>query len=243
MRCVILAAGDGGRLRPFTLHTPKALLQVGGRPLIHQTVLALLAVGIEEIGVVVGHDAHKIVSALGGDSFDVSLQFIENPDWEGGNAISLHAARFFAGEEPFILCMGDHIVSPEILAAMVATDGNANVLGVDSQAWHPSQLDDATRVLVGPENGVVDIGKDLAVWNAVDIGVFKLGGKVIEAIEHLRLKQGTDVEMSDVVRLLGEWDQPFATCDIAGLFWADIDTVEDYRAVDRLMVERAKGDG
>ena len=234
---VVLAAGDGGRLRPMTLSTPKTLLQVGGRPLIHQTLEALLSVGIREIAVVVGYDAHKVMSALMGSASDVSLEFIENPDWQGGNALSMHVASTFVDGQPFVLCMGDHIVSREILAALVATDGEANVLCVDSQPWHSSQINDATRVLVGPEGYIVDIGKELTAWNAVDVGVFKLDSRVFSATEYLKTRQGMDVELSDVVRLFGERNNPFATCDVTGHFWADIDTPEDYQTVDRLIRE------
>ncbi|MEE8443336.1 MAG: sugar phosphate nucleotidyltransferase, partial [Dehalococcoidia bacterium] len=226
-------------LRPLTLDTPKVLLHVGGRPLIHRTLEALYSVGIDEVAVVVGHKAARVVPALMQECWDVHLEYIENHDWRGGNALSLSVARDFVMGGPFIMCMGDHLVSPEMLATVVAAEDQANVLCVDSQAWHPCQLDEPTRVLVGPEGLIAGIGKELAVWNAVDTGVFKLDGDVFEAIDHLKLKQGIDVEMSDVVRLFGHRSRPFGTCDILGSFWADIDTLEDYQSVDRLMGEWA----
>ena len=46
------------------------------------------------------------------------------------------------------------------------------------------------------------------------------------------------VSITDVVRLMGAVGQPFSTCDASGMFWADVDTVEDYRSTDRLLRER-----
>ena len=116
MKAVLLAAGDGGRLRPLSLETPKVLLEVAGRPLICWTLEALRSVGITEVGVVVGYNAEKVVSGLRDVCPEISLEFIENPDWQGENGRSLHAARDFAGDDPFVLCMGDHLASPKVMS-------------------------------------------------------------------------------------------------------------------------------
>ena len=50
-------------------------------------------------------------------------------------------------------------------------------------------------------------------------------------------EQGDSVGISDVVRLLGDRGQPFATCDVSGNFWADVDTYEDYQSIDRFLSE------
>ena len=232
MKGIILAAGDGGRLQPLTRHTPKVLLNVGGHPLIHWPLTAMLSAGITEIGVVVGHNGQAIVDALACEErYNGCLEFIENPHWQGGNAVSLHAAHSFAGGEPVLLCMGDHAISPEILSRLLATEHEGSVLCIDSQPWHPSQINDATRVAVGPEGFVVAIGKQLTRWTAVDAGVFKLDAEVFDSIGHLRKGRDIHVEMSEVVRLYGKRNNPFLTCDIAGAFWADVDTVEDFEAI------------
>ena len=230
-------------MRPLTVDTPKVLLEVGGHSLIHRAVGVLLSAGIREIGIVVGHSANKVINALMGYDYGPSLEFIDNPDWEGGNAVSLHAARSFVADEEFVLCMGDHIVAPEIVATMMSIASNGNMICVDSKPWHSSQLNDATKVLVGPEGYVVDIGKELTEWNAVDVGYFRLHDGVFDAIEELRLEHGIEVGLSDVLRCFSQRDRPFATCDIDGLFWADIDTVEDYQLVSRLIAEGVESDG
>ena len=238
MKGVILAAGDGGRLRPLTLDTPKTLLKVGGRPLIHYPLDALRLAGVREIAVVLGHNAEKVEYALKAEHpYGASLEFILNPDYEGGNALSLGMARSFADGESFILCMGDHPLSPDIILRLLAVEAEGCVLCVDSQPRYSCQINDATKVLVGPRGHIVDIGKHLNQWNAVDIGVFRLNQEIFSAIEHLRKEQGVELEISQVVRYLVDNRHPFTICDISGLFWADVDTLEDYETLEQLMKE------
>ena len=103
MKGVILAAGFGGRLRPLTLSTPKVLLEIGGQSLISYPFEAMRAAGIDDIGVVVGYRADE-VSEYVQDMYP-GVTIIHNEHYDGGNAISIYAAREFVSDEPFVLCM------------------------------------------------------------------------------------------------------------------------------------------
>ena len=102
MRGVILAAGDGGRFRPYTYRTPKVLIQLRERPLISYPMAAMAKAGISEVGVVVGYQAGRIVEELTEWAPDgMRLEFIYNHEFDGGNAVSVRAARKFTGGQPF----------------------------------------------------------------------------------------------------------------------------------------------
>lgn len=236
MKGVVLAAGDGGRLRPLTLNTPKVLLKLGGRTLIHYSLDALSSAGISDIAVVVGHNSEKVLDAL--KKTHPFLTYIYNQDYAGENAISVYSARFFVENEPFVACMGDHPISPQIVECLLTNDCDSCVLCVDSQAWHTSQLNDGTRVQVNPDGYIGSIGKSLNVWNAIDTGVFKMTSDFFSTVECLMEKQGIDVSITDVVRHMGSIGKPFATCDVSGMFWADVDTFEDYQSIDSLLREK-----
>ena len=64
MRAMILAAGRGNRMRPFTDHTPKPLLPVQGQPLIVYHLQAFAKAGITEVVINLGHLGHKIKDFL-----------------------------------------------------------------------------------------------------------------------------------------------------------------------------------
>ena len=115
MKGVILAAGDGGRLRPLTENTPKVLLETGGRPMIQYSLDALELAGVSDVAIIVGYQHDKVIEALG-PSYPRAT-FIYNEHFLGGNALSVYAARNFVRNEPFVVCMGDHPISPDITPA------------------------------------------------------------------------------------------------------------------------------
>ncbi|OEY95629.1 nucleotidyl transferase [Acinetobacter proteolyticus] len=107
MKAMILAAGLGNRMRPLTLHTPKPLLEVGGKPLIVWHIEKLKAVGVTEIVINTAWLGDKLVAALGdGSQFGVTILWShegEGLETAGGiiNALPL------LGDQPFILVNGD----------------------------------------------------------------------------------------------------------------------------------------
>ncbi len=241
MRGVILAAGDGGRLRPYTDRTPKVLIPLRNRPLIWYPMSAMARAGITEIGVVVGHLAEQIMEKV--VEFvppGVRVRCLYNPEYKGGNAVSVRAARDFVGREDFILSMGDHIIAPGIAARVVNAPSHPAVLGVDSAASMAGQLSDATKVFVDGYGRLVRIGKGLRRWNAVDIGVFKFQPSIFETFDRLYGEDGEALELTRVMQYLARQRRQVKTCDIQGRFWSDIDTVEDYWNTDD-HIENAQG--
>ena len=107
MKAMILAAGLGTRMRPLTLHTPKPLLEVGGKPLIVWHIEKLQKIGVTEIVINTAWLGEKLANALGdGSQFGVKILWShegEGLETAGGiiNALPL------LGDEPFILVNGD----------------------------------------------------------------------------------------------------------------------------------------
>ena len=90
-RAIFLAAGEGSRLRPVTLETPKPLIKVHGKRMIDYSLEILREYGIDEIYLVVGYKQEKFREIYGSDP---RIHFIENPDYQKGNNItSLYWAR------------------------------------------------------------------------------------------------------------------------------------------------------
>lgn len=107
MKAMILAAGKGERMRPLTLHTPKPLIPVAGKPLIHWHLQALARAGLTDL--VVNHAwlGDQLVAALGdGGAFGVNIRWsAEREPLETGGGI--HRALPLLGSEPFVLVNGD----------------------------------------------------------------------------------------------------------------------------------------
>jgi len=239
---VVLAAGDGNRMGKLTSRIPKVLLTVLGKPLIFYPIEALVRAGIREIAIVVGHLSDKVEKAVCGNPIcDVSLQYIFNPHHQGGNAISVEVAGDWAAGEPFILCMGDHLLHPEYVSRFLNKAPCHETLGVDFIPGNHHILDEATKVRVDSRGLISDIGKELTQWDGIDTGVFLLTGSFTNAAGELRASRGIDIEISEVIRFMLRRGHDFVTCDTTGPFWADIDTAKDVRLVDgaeRWLTER-----
>jgi NDP-sugar pyrophosphorylase family protein len=232
MHAVILAAGDGGRLQPYTEQTPKPLLDVGGRPLIQHVLDALVAGGIDEVTIVVGYLSQAIREALGETRPDgLRIRFVENTAFESGNARSIWAA----GQEvegPFVLAMADHLIDPTIVVRLLAGRNGRPALAVEYVDVGDARADEATRAHVVRDR-VVDLGKEIQRWNALDTGVFWCTPAVFGAMA----PEMRDGEMGAVFAALARSGQLDAI-DVTGCRWLDVDTPEDLRAAEAWVAAR-----
>ncbi len=225
---VVLAAGDGGRLGFLTSTRPKVLLPVRSRLLIHHPIEALSTAGISEVAIVIGYLGDQVRTALGdGSRFGVRLDYILNPDYLGGNAISVQKVRSWAAGEPFILCMGDHVIDPGFVSRLLQKSPIAETLCVDFAPAGHHQLAESNKVVVDSSGCIERLGKGLAYWNAIDTGVFLLTERFLAAIDQCIPKPTIDIEITDVIRFLVGRGHRFATCDATGYFWADVDDETD----------------
>lgn len=140
MKAMILAAGLGNRMRPLTLHTPKPLLEVGGKPLIVWHIEKLQNIGIKEIVINTAWLGEKLAQALGdGSQFGVNILWShegEGLETAGGiiNALPL------LGQEPFILVNGDvwSTMDFSTLLDVKLENDLAHLVLVENPAQHPN---------------------------------------------------------------------------------------------------------
>ena len=64
MKAMIFAAGTGSRLKPLTDHTPKALIPIGGKPMLEHVILKLKSSGFDQIVINIHHLGNQIVDFL-----------------------------------------------------------------------------------------------------------------------------------------------------------------------------------
>ena len=115
---VILAAGKGTRMRPFSEHWPKPILPVLGKPLMAYQLEMMAGMGIRKVVVVVGHLGHEVVRALGdGSQWGVSIQYVEQEEMLGiAHAVGRLEAYV---DRPFFLFLGDIFFVTENLDEML----------------------------------------------------------------------------------------------------------------------------
>jgi NDP-sugar pyrophosphorylase family protein len=125
---VILAAGRGSRMHPFTDDFPKPLLPICGAPLISYQLAIMRRLGIKKVFIVIGHCGFEIVRAIGdGSKYDVSVHFVEQKEMLG----IAHALGQLESEinTPFLLFLGDiFFVSQDFEKMILEYRGQANAV-------------------------------------------------------------------------------------------------------------------
>lgn len=122
MKAIVLAAGLGTRLRPWTLSHPKALVPVGGVPMLERVVKRLQLEGFDEIVVNVHHFAEQIVDFLDSHDFGVSVKVSDESDAlldTGGALVKALPLLDSPDDSPFLVHNVD-ILSDAPLAALMA---------------------------------------------------------------------------------------------------------------------------
>jgi NDP-sugar pyrophosphorylase family protein len=186
MRGIIVAAGEGKRMRPITYWRPKPLVPVADAPIIVQIIRGFVAAGVGDICVVVGHLADRMTAGLGdGSRWGARLTYVTQ-DQPRGTADAVLRGRDFLGQEPFMLSWGDILVPPDhygrVVQAAAAADGALSLNWVEDP-WEGAAVYVADgfveRVIEKPERGT-------STTNFNNAGVFVLPPEVLELAARLQ---------------------------------------------------------
>jgi len=225
---VVLAAGRSERLGSVTGGGSKALVRVGGVSLVERAVRCLLRLGLEEVVVVVGHEAGP-VSAVVNRIAPGRVRAVLAERWEDGNGASLSAAEPILADEPlFIVVTADHVFGDGSLAPLMRAGRPAVLL---DHAPEPIAWAEGTRVRLQEEHAVA-FSKDLGD-PSIDCGAFLLTPAVFAA-QREAASRG-DHSFSDAVTTFAA-SRPLAAIPFpAGAWWLDIDTPGDLRVASRTL--------
>ena len=236
MRSLILAAGQGTRLRPYTNLVPKCLVEVDGATLISRQIDVLRSEGIDDITVVAGYLAEKIKS--------LDLNVIVNHDYEYTNMLhSLFSDTFWVGQE-VIISYGDIVYSRQILRDVLASESPI-AIPVD-KLWRDywslrfaDPLSDAESLLYDEDSNIASIGQvptSLLDIQAQYMGIVKLTSTGSRSFLNAYNKLLIDGElagrplpvayMTDFLQYLISAGDVLKAVPVSG-DWVEVDSVED----------------
>ncbi|WP_435144641.1 sugar phosphate nucleotidyltransferase [Halobaculum sp. P14] len=135
MKAVILAAGEGTRLRPLTDARPKPMLPVANQPLLAHVVDAVVDAGIDDVVLVVGYRRDRIQNHFGdGDDWGIDVEYAVQEKQLGTGHALLQAEPFVDGD--FVALNGDRVIEPDAIAALAAAhrDGDDPTMAVTRSA-------------------------------------------------------------------------------------------------------------
>jgi glucose-1-phosphate thymidylyltransferase len=234
MRALILAGGQGSRLRPLTHTNAKQLIPVAGAPILFHALEAIRDVGIIEVGIVVGETRDEIRAAVGdGSPWGLSVTYIpqEHPL---GLAHAVLTARDFVAGQPFLMYLGDNVLleglgrfveefertrpDAQIFLARVPEPERFGVAVLEG--------DRVVRLVEKPKEFV----SDLAL-----VGVYLFDDSIVEAADTLKPSWRGELEITEAIQWLIDHGKTVRAEMVSG-WWKDTGRPSDLLEANRVML-------
>jgi len=247
MQIIILAAGQGTRLRPYTINKPKCLVRVARKTILEHQLETFKSCGIEkkDISIVGGYFSDQIIP--------YGLRVFENKNFKITNMVySLFcASELFKLDEDLIISYGDIIYETSVLNKLISEESDISIVAdLDwEKLWRlrmENPLNDAETFKYNSNYDVVEIGnkaKSLSEINAQYIGLIKIKKsffKVFERIyEDINLEKNIDannIYMTSFIEYLIAKGIPVKACLING-GWIEIDSISDLEIYNDLYIK------
>lgn len=238
MRALILAAGEGTRLRPFTNDRPKCLVELDGKSLLERQAGVLRRAGIADIIVVAGYRSDQI-GKLG---FAMRI----NSRYADTNMVAtlFCAADVMTADSDLVIGYGDIVYEPRVLAALLASGAPVTVMS--DRQWLPywrlrldDPLTDAETLKLGPSARLLELGKKPRSYDEIEgqyMGLIKIRADHVEhlksayaAMDRRARYDGKDFDHMYMTSFLQhlidhDWDVRVAETDNG---WLEVDSVSD----------------
>lgn len=228
MKAVIMAGGEGSRLRPLTCTLPKPMARILGKPIIEYIFDVLCAGGVTDAAVTLGYLPHVIENYYESGYKNLNLEFIKEDEPLGTAGSVKNAASGF--DEPFIVISGDALCNFDIERIMLyhkASGAKITIVGTD--AADPREYG---IVKVDKDNRVVGFVEkpswNQAVSNLANTGVYVINPECLELIP-----RGKKYDFAaDLFPLMLERNMPIY-CYHTSDYWCDVGNIEAYLTCQR----------
>ncbi len=236
LKAIILAAGEGTRLRPYTLDRPKCLVEVDGRSLLDRQLAVLRAEGIQRVVLIGGYRE----GMLRRDDTESRV----NPRYAETNMVWTLFCAEDALEGDILLCYGDIVYSREVLQALLRSKADIAVtIDLDWEAYwrarNEDPLDDAETLKLAEDGRILEIGqkpKSLAEIEGQYMGLMKFTAQGMQLLiktfhdakgaGSLRGKPLEKAYMTDMLQAMIDLGYRLESVPVRG-GWVEVDTVSD----------------
>jgi len=242
LKFVILAAGEGKRLKPLTSDRPKAMVEVLGKPLVQWQLEALSNLGVprDEVVVIGGFGYDKLKEFLTG-----KVQVLYNPYWSAANNV---LTVYYALEQlnDDIAIINSDVIAEEAVYALLHPDNEPYAVvdgGVDAAEEEMKvKLENGKIVLFSKR---IDPSESVGEYIGLSYIPRRLRGKMLSIIEGMWNRGELDRWYEDAFNILCE-TVPMTPVFCTGMLWTEIDTHEDLERAKQiaaqLQKEKVEGD-
>lgn len=241
MKGLILGAGKGTRLYPFTLAYPKTLIPVANRPLLQLCIEKLKKQGITEIGIVI-HPSHESVikeQAGTGERWGANITYIYQTEPKGISH-AIRQAEHFIGDDSFILLLGDNLILDDLTELKNLMMNGCHAALMVSEVKNPQDY------------GIVEVINDRIVRleekpsvpksNLAIIGAFAFTNTIFSASAAIEPSARGEYEITDAIQWM--LDQG---CSVSYYLSTkpnmDVGTLERWLEANRMILDNGKEPG
>lgn len=204
MKCLVLAAGEGVRLRPLTANTPKSLLTVAGKPFLEHLLHSLRTTGIRDVTLLVGWREERVREYFSdGKKFGVRLDYLEQEERLGtAHTIGMACGIF---DSDFLCLNSDIVLSPKDLRQLLLFQKKNRCTTMSLANVSP---DDVGRygVVETEGNKVKSIAEKPKKSQSilVNAGAYVLKPEIFEAIERTEKSPRGEYEITSSLQMLAD---------------------------------------
>jgi len=222
MKAVVLAAGRGVRLKPFTLTRPKHLLPIGGVPLLERTLIGLRDLDIKEILIITHYMEEKIRGHFGnGSKLGLRLGYTRQERMMG-TADAFRQAQSFAGDAEFLGIYGDLYMTPGCLESVIKAHSEGETTMAVVQVEDPSKYgvvemegDRVTGITEKPTPG-----SEKSKY--INAGIYVFTPAIFDWIKKTGLSKRKEYEVTDSIKMMIEARSPVRAVKLPTEDWLDI---------------------
>ncbi len=225
MKAIVLAAGEGKRLRPFTETMPKVMLPVANKPILEHVFDAVKQSGIDEIIVVVGYKKEVIMEYFE-DYKGIKITYVVQ-DKQLGTAHALLQAKKYI-KTSFLVLSGDNIIDRSSISKLIKEKSEYSILIKEHP--HPSKYG-VVFIEKGNVTGIVEKPRE-EIGRFISTGIYKLPKKIFERVEK-SVSQGVYALSSTVQTILDDGEE---IKTVIANSWMDVVYPWDILSVNESMV-------
>lgn len=224
MQGLILAAGEGTRLRPITYTTPKPLVPINGKPILQYALEGLVGY-VDEVFIVVGYLADKIKDYFKDEFNGMKIRYIIQDKQLGtGHAVQMAEGKITG---KFILLYGDNIYDPSDIKNCINAGVSALAVEVeDPRSFGVFKLngDIITEIVEKPK---------VFVSNLANAGLYTLDNTIFEDLKHIKRTERGELELVDA--LLTFKERKPIRCVRVQKYWIPIANQDDLKKAEDIL--------
>ena len=240
MKALVLCAGKGTRLRPFTYTIAKQLIPVANKPVLFYTLENIKKLGIEEVGIVVNPQNEDVFKSTlkDGSDFGLKIEYIlqEEPK---GLAHAVWMARDFLKEEDFLMYLGDNLILEDLQPFTKEFMENENI----QASILLSPVKDPTRfgIAIMKDGKIVEVVEKPRIppGNLAIVGVYLFRNLIFEGIKNIKPSWRGELEITDAIGYLIKKGYEVKGHVIFG-WWKDTGKPEDLIEANRKILQDLK---